>query len=204
MSLTFKQAKNSNTWQDFIAEESESSLRRRRGIRKSTFRRMYLSVFILVTAGFTLYCSLFYVGAFIDMGKIVGFSQSNRVHHAQQNIKPIDDLKPRTALSPIIEAFMINRIYMRKGQSIIATYSLPTNAELFLSVRQCKSQPLLEIFNCRVLGAQNAVINNRSKGFKEFIVSEPGFYYFEEKVVKLPNKNLKAFLDYRIIWYRGG
>jgi len=204
MSLAFKQTQHRKSWQDLLVEESESSLRQRRGVRVWTFRRMYLSVFMLVGAGFVLYCSLFYVGAFIDLGKIVGVSQSARAQKTQQNMSSMTNAKPRTILSPIVDGFSINRIYMRKGQSILATYSLPSGTILSLSIKQCNSKPVIEVFTCEVLGAQNAEIRNRSNGFIEFIVSEPGFYYFDDKVIKLPNTELKANYDYHIIWQRGG
>ena len=203
MSLTFKQARHIKSWQDLMIEESENSLRKRKGIRDWTFRRMYLSVFMLIGAGFMLYCSLFYIGAFIDIGEIVGVSQSSRAQKAQQNVTSMANAKPRTILSPIIDGFSINRIYMRKGQSILATYSLPSNVTLSLSIKQCDAKPILEVFSCTVLGEQTAKVSNRSNGFVEFIVSEPGFYYFEDAVIRLPDTSLKAFYDYRIVWIRG-
>lgn len=204
MSLAFKQTHHHKTWQDLMIEESERSLHSRKVYRKWTFRRMYLSVFVLVGAGFTLYCSLFYVGAFIDIGKIIGVSQYVRAQKAQQNIPSIADAAPRNILSPIMDGFAINRIYMRKGQSILATYSLPSGAQLSLSIQQCKSKPIIEVFSCEVLGVKNVEILNRSNGFIEFIVSEPGFYYFEDNVIKLPNTSLKPYYDYNIVWQRGG
>ena len=204
MSLTFKQTQHKKTWQDLLVEESERSLRQRKGMRDWTFRRMYLSVFTLVSAGFVLYCSLFYVGAFFDMGKIVGISQSFRAEKAQQNVKSMAHVRPRTILSPIIDNFAVHRIYMRKGQSIFATYSLPSNVELSLTIKQCASKPVTEVFSCKVLGVRTSKVQHRSSGFVEFTVSEPGFYYFEDEVVRLPDTSLKAYYDYRIVWRRGG
>lgn len=204
MSLTFKQTKHNKTWQDLLVEESERSLKRRKAVREWTFRRMYLSVFILVAAGFVLYCSLFYIGAFVDIGKTVGISQSLRAQKAQQNVTNMARANPRTVFSPIFDGFSLNRIYMRRGQSILATYSLPSDVKLSLTIKQCKSQPILEVFTCTVLGEQSVEIGDRLNGFIEFIVSEPGFYYFEDKVIKSPNTNFKADYDYRIIWQRGG
>lgn len=185
-------------------EESENSLKRRKAQRDMTFRRMYSSVFVLVSAGFVLYCSLFYVGAFVDAGKVIGVSQSVRAEKAQNNVRNMPRVKKRTLFSPIIEAFSTNRVYLRKGQTILATYSLPSNTKLSLKITQCASQPILEVFNCKALGEQGTVIRHRSTGFIEFTVSEPGFYYFEDEVIKLPKKELKAYLDYRIVWQRGG
>ncbi len=204
MALTIKQTKKDRTWTSILLEESENSLKRRKARRAHTFRRMYSSVFVLASAGFVLYCSLFYVGAFVDAGKIVGVSQSARAEQAQKNVRNMPRTQKRTLFSPIMEGFSTNRIYLRKGQTILATYSLPRNAELSLKIKQCASQPILEVFQCKALGQQGTVIRNRSTGFIEFTVSEPGFYYFEDKVIKLPDTELKANYDYRIIWQRGG
>lgn len=204
MALTIKQSKKDKTWTSILLEESENSLMRRKAQRDLSFRRMYSSVFVLVSAGFVLYCSLFYVGAFVDAGKIVGVSQSVRAEKAQANVRNMPRVKNRTLFSPIIEAFSTNRIYLRKGQTILATYSLPRNSKLSLKIKQCASKPILEVFNCEPLGEQGTVIRNRATGFIEFTVSEPGFYYFEDNVVELPKKELKAFFDYRIVWQRGG
>ena len=204
MALTIKQTRKDKTWTSILLEESENSLKRRKAQRELTFRRMYTSVFVLVSAGFVLYCSLFYVGAFVDAGKIVGVSQSVRAEKAQHNVRNMLRTKKRTLFSPVIEAFSVNRIYMRRGQTILATYSLPRNTKLSLKIKQCASQPVFEVFNCKALGEQGTVIRHRSTGFIEFTVSEPGFYYFEDEVIKLPTTELKAYLDYRIVWQRGG
>lgn len=73
-----------------------------------------------------------------------------------------------------------------------------------LQIKQCKFQPVLEVFQCEVIGEQGTVIRNRSTGFIEFTVSEPGFYYFEDEVIKFPRTELKAYFDYRVVWQRGG
>lgn len=204
MSLAVRQTKKDKTWTAILIEESENSLQRRKAKREQTFRRMYSGVFVLVSAGFVLYCSLFYVGAFFDAGKIIGISQSVRAEKAQKNVRNMPRVKKRTLFSPVIEAFSMNRVYMRKGQTILATYSLPRNSKLSLKIKQCKSMPIVEVFKCEPLGEQGTVIRNRATGFIEFTVSEPGFYYFEDEVIKLPKTELKAFFDYRIVWQRGG
>ncbi|MBL4854816.1 MAG: hypothetical protein JKY25_11340 [Robiginitomaculum sp.] len=204
MLLNFSNKSRERSWTAILLEESENSLHRRKTKRKRTFRRMYLSVFVTLGAFFATYCSLFYIGAFLDVGKIVGISQSVRADNAQRNVRSMVQAKERTIFSPFLEALSTNRIYMRKGQTIQATYSLPSRSKLTLKIKQCKSKPILEIFNCEILGEQSIDINKRTTGFIEFTVSESGFYYFEDQVIKLPDTSLKAFFDYRIVWQRGG
>lgn len=203
MALQVRQKKKDKTWTALLLEESESSLKRREASRERTFRRMYSSIFVLVSAGFVAYCSLFYIGAFLDVGDVVGVSQSARADKAQKNVTEMPRTKNRTLFSPIIENFYTNRIYMRKGQSILATYSLPNQTKLSLKIKQCKSMPILEVFKCKSLGEQKKVIRNKTTGYIEFTVSEPGFYYFDNEVIKTPNKKLTAYVDYRIVWQRG-
>ncbi len=204
MLLKFSKKSRERSWTEILVEESENSLRHRNAKRKRTFRRMYFSVFVSFAAIFALYCSLFYVGAFLDVGKIVGISQSDRAETTQKNVKSMARAKPRTIFSPLLDALSTNRIYMRRGQTIQATYSLPKNAKLVLKIKQCKSQPVFEIFKCDAIGQQTIEIKNRMTGFINFTVSESGFYYFSDQVTKPPNTDLKAFHDYRIVWQRGG
>ncbi|PHS40260.1 MAG: hypothetical protein COA91_04610 [Robiginitomaculum sp.] len=204
MLLRFSKKNRERSWTQILIEESENSLLHRKAKRKHTFRRMYLSVFVAFTASFALYSSLFYVGAFLDVGKIVGISQSVRAENTQKNVKSMTRAKPRTILSPFLDALSTNRIYMRQGQTIQATYSLPKNSKLVLNIKQCKSKPVFEIFECNAVGQQTIEIKKRTTGSINFTVSESGFYYFNDQVTRPPSTGLKAFHDYRIVWQRGG
>ncbi len=204
MLLNFSKKSRERSWTEILLEESENSLLHRKAKRKRTFRRMYLTVFVVFSASFVLYCSLFYVGAFLDVGKIVGISQSVRADNTQKNVRNIVLSKQRTLFSPFLEALSTNRIYMREGQTIQATYSLPNQSKLTLKIKQCKSKPILEIFDCEILGEQGIDVDKRTTGFIEFTVSESGFYYFEDQVIRPPSTGLKPFRDYRIVWQRGG
>jgi len=204
MLVNFSKKSQARSWTGILIEESENSLLRRKAKRNRTFRRMYMSVFVTFSAGFVVYCSLFYVGAFLDVGKVVGISQSVRADNMQKSIKNTRQAKERTLFSPLLDSLSTNRIYMRRGQTIQATYALPSQSKLTLKIKQCKSRPILEVFNCEILGTQGIDISNRTTGFMEFTVTASGFYYFEDQVVQFPDTDLKAFLDYRIIWQRGG
>ena len=63
-----------------------------------------------------------------------------------------------------------------------------------LKIKQCKSQPILEIFTCKFLGEQEKLIRNGNTGVVKFLASEPGFYYFEDEVTQLPGTVLKLIM----------
>ncbi|PHR91003.1 MAG: hypothetical protein COA69_13175 [Robiginitomaculum sp.] len=202
MGLEIKQKSRSQSWQKLLVEESDYRLRIRGVKRERTFRRMYLTVFVSVPAFFLLYCSLFYIGAFIDPGKVVGVSHSQRAETTKQTVSTRPASKPRTLLSPLSDAFALNRIYLRQGQSIQLSYALPKGTQLHAKIKQCKSFPVLEVLKCKFIGEQEKRIRNGNTGILQFTVSEPGFYYFEDEVIALPNTKLKLHHDYSLVWQR--
>lgn len=201
MSLKLQQKKRSQTWGQLLLEESENSLRSRGAKRDRTFRRMYLTVFIWVPVLFLLYCSLFYVGAFIDPGKVIGVSHAQRAEKAKTNVKKLSVPK-RTIVSPLIDAFKVNKVYLREGQSIQLSYALPDGTELRAKIKQCKSFPILEIFKCQFVGEQEKRVRFGNNGVLEFTAQSAGFYYFVDEVTQLPTTPLKPNHDYTIIWQR--
>ena len=202
MSFGVQQSTKNKSWTELLVEESDRSLRSRGAKRHRTFRRMYMSVFLWFGTFLCVYCSFFYAGAFLDVGKIVGVSQTQRAHIAKRNIADKPAATKREFYSPLIDAFKVNRIYLRKNQSIIATYSLPTNTSMTLRIKQCKAIPGVEVFKCTFVGQQEKTIRNKTSGFVKFVASEPGFYYFENTAIKAPSTELKQNHNYKIIWQR--
>ena len=202
-SFKVRTSENNKSWTQILVEESDYSLRQRNARRDYSFRRWYSSVIILFSALFLVYCSLFYVGAFIDVGNIVGISQSQRAEDAKKNASSLPTTLPDTPYNKIKEKFAVNRIYLRANQSILATYSLPAGTELQLKIQQCESLPVIEVFQCRFVGQQATKVRNKTAGFVKFTVTQPGFYYFEDLVIKTPNTELKPSQDYQVIWLRG-
>jgi len=204
MAFNVEQKQRNRSWTDLLVEKSDLAYQQEGLRRKRTFRRMYMTVFVLSGAAFLIYCSMFYIGAFYDVRSLVlGTSQAERTASAQQNIETLKPETQRTLMSPFVDAFALNRVYLRKNQKIIATYSLPDDVRLVLEVKQCKQMPVVEVFSCKFIGQQQAVIRNNDQGHKTFTVSEPGFYYFKAEAVKAPNQELKLNHNYKVIWRRG-
>ena len=204
MAFHVKQKSKNRTWTEILLEESEYSMRMRGAKRPRTFRRMYMSVFALLFGVFCLYTSLFYASAFYDIGQTVGLSQSSRAQSARTNILNMPPEGRRTILSPFFDIFALNRIYMRKGQTIQASYSMPKGSRLILKIKLCKSWPILEVYKCEFVSEQKKIIRHRRAGTITFRVTEPGFYYFTAEATKYAKKDMKLHRDFQVIWRRGG
>jgi len=200
MSLGIQQSGQNKTWTSLLLEESEFSLKARKKSREHTFRRMYMSVFVLFGAAFLIICSLFYIGAFIDVGKVVGVSQADRVERSKIEMKAGGNTGPLATLSNL---FKMDRVYMRAGQTIVATYDIPQGAEMTLVIKQCKNRPIVEVFDCKLIGEQTKKVSSKNKGFFRFAVANPGFYHFGQKVKKRGGTELEANSEYQIVWQRG-
>ena len=200
MSFGIQQREKAKTWTSLLLEESEFSLKAKKKSREHTFRRMYMSVFVLFGAAFLVICSLFYVGAFIDVGKVVGVSHDDRVERSKIEISSSKKAGPLTTLSDL---FKLDRVYMRAGQTIVATYDIPKGSEMTLVIKQCKNRPIVEVFDCKLIGEQTKKVSNKNNGFYRFAVTNPGFYHFGQQVKKRGGKELEANSEYQIIWQRG-
>jgi hypothetical protein len=201
MSAKYGKLKQDKPWRQVLIEESDRSIRARGGRRLSSFRRMYMTVFVLFSAAFLFYCSLFYIGAFVDVGKIVGVNQQTSATNARSTaLNGKMDSNP-SLLTRVQDRFRANRVFLRRGQTIQASYSIPAGAEITLTIKQCKNMPVMEVFKCDVISEKTKKITRKTTGYNGFTVTSPGFYYFEETVTKLPTKTANA--AYRVVWQRG-
>lgn len=202
MSFGVQQKKRNRTWGQILVEESDYSLRARGAKRERTFRRMYLTVFVFFPALLLVYTSLFYAGAFVDPGKVIGISHAQRAATAKSNVGKLRIEKQYPVISPLFNAFSVNKVYLRQGQSIQLSYALPNGTELRAKIKQCKSFPILEVFKCQFVSEQEKRIRNGSQGVLEFTAASAGFYYFDDEVIKRPSITLKPNHDYTIVWQR--
>lgn len=199
MSFGIQQRGADKSWTSLLLEESEFSLKAKKMKRGHTFRRMYMTVFVLFGAIFLVICSIFYVGAFVDVGKVVGVSYADRAVRTKVDVAS----NSGGPLASIKDLFNIDRVYMRAGQSIVATYEIPRGAQLNLVISQCKNRPIIEVFDCQLIGEQTKRIGNTNKGFYRFAVAKPGFYHFGQSVKTRNGTELEADSEFKIVWQRG-
>jgi len=149
----------------------------------------------LSLAGVLVYSSLHYIGAFVNVGKIVGVSSKTL---------DLDDgpQGARKFTSVISHNSKFKRIYLRKGQAISVEYALPAGASLDLTILQCDQRPVLEVFQCKPVGERKLKIRQKTQGSSTIYVSEPGFYYFADKVTLKSGARAKRGQSYEIVWRR--
>lgn len=165
-------------------------------------RRSMATILIWCIAPILLFCSQFYLGAFIDLGQIIGQSQSMRAKKTAQNTTR-ESIEKQTALTKIIDNQFRNKVYLRAGQSIQASYAIPPSANIELVIKQCKSLPVIEVFNCKNIAEQRRTISSGTSGMLQFSVSVAGFYNFSSTASKLRNEMIDP-QEYRVFWQRTG
>ncbi len=202
MGFTINQSRRTDSWKRILLEESDHSLQSRGAKRMRTFRRMYLTVFVWFCVPVLLYASLFYIGAFINIGEIAGISYAKQTENAFFNVTKVKTDKKPNVFTPLIEVFSANRVYLRQGQSIQAYYTLPVGTHVRLIIKQCKSKPVIEVFKCDQITTQEKRIPYGKTGTVNFTAQAPGFYYFEDIMTKLPKMGPKEQGKYKIIWRR--
>lgn len=175
------------------AKRSRKQLRRGNLERKRTSK--IGALVSLSLAGLLVYSSLHYIGAFVDIGKVVGVSSRT----LDLDSGPQGARKLTSSLSHRSD---FKRIYLRKGQAISVEYALPSGARLDLSILQCEQRPVLEVFNCKPIGERTVKIRQKTQGSSTIYVSEPGFYYFADKVTLADGLPAKRGQSYEIVWRR--
>jgi len=159
------------------------------GNRMGPMRFVFSWVALLVGL-FSCYTALHYVPSLIGKADLLAISTNDS---ASAKL----DVENDNIFSPYIKIFDLRRAYMRSGQSIQAQYDMPRGMAIDLHITKCRTAPVIEVYNCDPVSSQVVTITDTS-GAREFMVSEAGFYYFDE-VVKRGNPND----DYRIVWRRG-
>jgi len=149
----------------------------------------------LSLAGCLVYTSLHYIGSFVDIGKVVGVSSKTL---------NLDDgpQGARKLTSAVTYRSDFKRVYLRKGQAISVEYAMPKGARLDLSILQCEQRPVIEVFECKPLGERTVTVRDKSQGSSTIFVSEPGFYYFADKVTLSGGHQAKRGQNYHIVWRR--
>jgi len=204
MGLKFKQGGDVRTRADILLDAPENRRQKRKIMFGRAFQNIFSSVIIVGGVGFITYCSSLYMGSVVDIGDITGKTRLERTQKIKATVDEMPLIKKRTLIFPVFEYLAVDRIYLRRGQSILATYSLPKNSQLNLTFNQCKAVPVLEIFRCKTVSDQSETIGNKTTGFVEFTALRSGFYHFKNSVTKSPNSTLKPYLDYTVVWQRGG
>jgi len=176
-----------------VVEQSHSFHRRSTKKESIGIGRAIFSGLSLSLGGLMCYVSLHYLPAFVQTQKILGSNAIDTSTARLQNKGPI-----RKVLGPYIDAFSMQRTYLRPGQEIEAQFILPEGATLDLEIEQCRRVIAIEIFKCDVISRKNVSVTKATLGDKSFQFANGGFYHFSHKVT-LANGSSN---DYTVVWTR--
>lgn len=158
-------------------------------------RKRFIGTFLSLISGvFMVYCSIFYVPAYIDLGNALGMSADGQKLPAVNT-----DTETRHALSAYTDKFKIRRGYMRAGQALEIKYALFPGTKMTVKIEKCQSPPIIEVFYCQQRHGEEVVIQT-PRGARSFIIREPGFYYFDETVTTMDGQ--PTTMPSNVIWKR--
>lgn len=147
----------------------------------------------IILGGIMCYAILHYIPAFVKPPKIISVADFN------DKALHLKDESTGFFLKAYIDAFNINRAYLRKGQTVEAQYLIPEGNTLTLTIQQCKAIPIIEVFKCDDIGNRNVTIENSQSGLRTFTFNHDGFYKFGEILDgNLPENDKKRY----VIWSR--
>jgi len=174
-------------------EETNSFFRRGREKQSMGLARTIFTGLSLSLGGMLCYVALHYIPAFLQPQKILSSVTLEDAAIRLENRGPI-----RKVFGPYIDAFSMQRTYLRGGQQIQAQYVLPEGARLNLSIQHCQPIPVVEIFKCQVMSKKDIQVTNETLGSKGLRFAETGFYHFDHEIVfkdGIPK-------DYKVVWSR--
>lgn len=172
----------------YIDKRTKLSKRPKMGIIRTTFTGLSLVFGFLMC-----YVALHYIPAFMQTNKVLSLSGLN-TNKAAAELKPENPIE--RFIMPYIDAFDMQRTYLREGQTIQAQYVLPEGATLDLHIQKCRRLWVVEIFTCQTMAYEHVQVTDRT-GTQAFTFRDTGFYHFKD-VVTLPHEGQ----EYRVVWKR--
>ncbi len=163
--------------------------------RSMSNRRLVGSGMAIFTGIFFAYTAMFYLPAFFSFSKVLG------VANQDIRIPSLSTLEQSSnPLKPYADIFKLRRGYFRSGQVIQVGYEISPDTQLSLEIKKCNSAPIIEIIQCNSYQTQTIDVSDPLRGAQSFRVSEPGFYYYKEKVSDLSGQ--QSTEPFVVVWRR--
>ena len=162
--------------------------------RSMSNSRLLISTFALLAGLLATYSSVFYVPSFIHFGHILGVSNIE----TQQAVKDKASGK-KSFVRYYADLFKLRRGYFRVGQEIHIDYALSAGDTAKLNIYQCDAPPIVEVFTCEKFIYHS--MDGAGKGYSDFMINDPGFYYFDHKIVD--QTGVKSNKPFSVMWSRG-
>lgn len=163
--------------------------------RSVNHKRFVFNVLALLLGGFLVFSSLFYIPAYNSKPALANISSPNGAASSGEEVVR-SDLTP--GLTPFFEHLLLNRGYMKAGQTVSTSYVLPAGTRLKLVVTKCAGPALVEVYSCGGTVVDAIEIGSRPEGKLDFIVQSKGFYHFTEEVIELSANSS----EYTVEWKR--
>ncbi len=174
-------------------ENSNSFFRRNHQKKSLGLGRTIFSGLSLSFGGLMCYVALHYLPAFLQTQKIISSVTLEDAALRLEDRGPI-----RKIFGPYIDAFSMQRTYLRDGQKVQAQFLLPEGAQLELYIQRCKPVIVVEIFKCYQVSEKTITVTNKTIGSKRLTFADSGFYHFKHKI-KFKNNIAE---DYKVVWSR--
>jgi len=174
---------------DYLNDKTAIQRRKKLGLTRTIFSALSL----LFGAGMC-YVAMHYIPAFVHPKKILKFATNNSL--ASQTYDFDRHSEAYGIFGSFVDLFHLDRAYMRSGQSINIKYDLPEGSYAKLTIVQCKTKWVLEIFDCSMVSEFNTR-TKRFRGVESFKLDQDGFYHFSNIVKDVPDGE-----PYRIVWER--
>ena len=140
------------------------------------------------------YSSFFYVPAYFDSEQVLGGASHETV--------TLDDGEKDTRgmFTAYLDVFKLRRGYIKAGQTLRVDYTLSADTALDLVIKHCKAPVIVEVFYCQSTSDQSVQVEQTGKGYKTFLMRQPGFYYLDQNVKNLDGTD--AVKPYEVVWSR--
>lgn len=163
--------------------------------RSMSNRRLTGTFFSLILGLATIYAAIFYAPAYFPNAQKLGFST--------QNIKlpnPHEEESFLKTLAPYAKLFKVRRGYVKPGQALKIDYVLSPGTYMTVHVKKCNAPIFIEVMHCMNTDEQSIEIRNSQKGARSFVMSRPGFYYFDEFVMNIDGTPSEK--PHKVTWSR--
>lgn len=159
--------------------------------RSMSNQRLISTVVAVLLGLFLAYTSFFYFPAYQSKSSVLDVATEQGSVPEPRKVKLV-------GLEPYLEQFMLQRGYMKAGQTVSLSYKVSEGTQLKLLVSKCAGPVIIEVYSCRGSIVDSVDIGSRLDGVIDLTVQSNGFYHFTEQLLESSAKNN----DFELVWKR--
>jgi hypothetical protein len=159
--------------------------------------RVFFTALVLLFGMLMYYVAMHYVPALSNPRKVLRLATETATIPTGPNTFEFKEPSAlETLMGPYYNLFILDRAYMKAGESIQIKYEIPKGATVQLDIVQCNRIWVVEIFNCDIVNQFSSTKTNH-RGIATYALGDSGFYHFRHRVDGLGETG-----KYRLIWER--